>query len=72
MATCVAYATLDHAKTKKITNVGWHCWEDNIPSQKTAEKIGFNKIAVSRVLFAFYDEEYNLKFKNEWDKTHEH
>lgn len=70
LATCVASATVEYALCNNIASIVWHCWEDNVASQKTAEKVGFEKSRVSTVHFAFYDEEFNLKFKKDWDKEH--
>jgi len=39
-ATLVAAATIDHAVGRGITPE-WHCWDDNLPSIRVAEKVGF-------------------------------
>lgn len=70
LATCVVSATVEHAFNNNITDVVWHCWEDNVASQKTAEKVGFERTRVQTVHFAFYNEELNLRFKKNWDREH--
>ncbi len=40
LASATASACLSHCLTQNLTP-HWHCWEDNIPSQKVAEKVGF-------------------------------
>lgn len=39
-ATLAAAATVDHAVSHGITPE-WHCWDDNLPSIRVAEKVGF-------------------------------
>ena len=39
-ATLVAAASVAHCVEHDFTP-HWHCWEDNIPSQRAAEKVGF-------------------------------
>ncbi|MGD8398926.1 MAG: GNAT family N-acetyltransferase [Anaerolineae bacterium] len=39
-ATLVAAATVDHAAARGL-GPHWHCWDDNAPSIKVAERVGF-------------------------------
>lgn len=41
LATLTATAAVDYALSGKFRYVGWHCDEYNLPSIKTAEKVGF-------------------------------
>jgi len=41
LATLTAAAAVDYALSNKFRYVGWHCDEYNLPSIKTAEKVGF-------------------------------
>jgi len=41
LATQVARAVIGHALKNEIYNIGWHSWKRNLPSVKTAMKIGF-------------------------------
>jgi RimJ/RimL family protein N-acetyltransferase len=41
-ATLAAAATLEYCMTQGWTP-HWHCWEDNIASQRVAEKLGFEQ-----------------------------
>jgi hypothetical protein len=43
IATVTASALIEYALSKGITHIGWHCYKNNIPSIKTALKIGFKK-----------------------------
>jgi hypothetical protein len=43
-ATLVANTVINHASEHGINEIGWHCWKNNIPSIKTAMKLGFEHI----------------------------
>ncbi|MGD2248247.1 MAG: GNAT family N-acetyltransferase [Candidatus Methanofastidiosia archaeon] len=43
IATVTASALIEYALSKGITHIGWHCYKNNVPSVKTALKIGFKK-----------------------------
>jgi GNAT superfamily N-acetyltransferase len=43
LATLTASAAVDHALSRSLTAVGWHCNADNVGSQGVAEKVGFVK-----------------------------
>jgi len=36
-------AVINYALLRGITDVGWHCWEDNKPSIAAAQKLGFTR-----------------------------
>jgi RimJ/RimL family protein N-acetyltransferase len=40
-ATLVASATVERCVESGIDQVGWHCWESNVASAATAERVGF-------------------------------
>jgi RimJ/RimL family protein N-acetyltransferase len=40
-ATLVASATVESLLAKGIEHIGWHCWEANVASAATAQKVGF-------------------------------
>lgn len=44
IATGLTLAFLEHAFANGITEVGWHCFQRNLPSARTALKAGFEKI----------------------------
>ncbi|MBD3191229.1 MAG: GNAT family N-acetyltransferase [Candidatus Heimdallarchaeota archaeon] len=54
LATITGSAFVDYSIKKGYT-VGWHCWENNIPSLKTAEKIGFKFVKKYPVLYGWYN-----------------
>lgn len=43
LAALTAAAAVDHAFSRSLTTVGWHCNADNVGSWKTAQKGGFQK-----------------------------
>ncbi len=53
--TQVVIATLNYCKNNNIKNVGWHCWDNNIPSYKLAEKVGFKQKKDIKVYFGWYN-----------------
>ena len=53
--TQVVMAALTHCKNNNIKSVGWHCWSNNIPSYKLAQKVGFNEKRTIEVYFGWYD-----------------
>jgi RimJ/RimL family protein N-acetyltransferase len=44
LAILTAESCITHGKTLGYKNVGWHCWKNNEPSNKTALKLGFKHI----------------------------
>lgn len=44
LALAVARATIAHAQRVGITEVGWHCWQQNLASSALARKLGFEKV----------------------------
>ncbi|MCG3221703.1 MAG: GNAT family N-acetyltransferase, partial [Candidatus Heimdallarchaeota archaeon] len=67
-ATVTGAAMVDYAINKGYT-VGWHCWESNKPSAKTAEKIGYEFIKKYPVLFSWYNKIDSLLVKARWIRT---
>lgn len=53
--TQVVIAALNYCKGNNIKNVGWHCWDNNIPSYKLAEKVGFEQKRDIKVYFGWYN-----------------
>jgi RimJ/RimL family protein N-acetyltransferase len=51
LATITAAATVDYALSNGFQYVGWHCDEYNLPSIKTAERVGFK---LERKYIQFY------------------
>ncbi|WDV47971.1 GNAT family N-acetyltransferase [Clostridiaceae bacterium M8S5] len=52
-ATKVVTECIKHCLSEEIKDIGWHCWDDNIGSQKTAEKVGFKLTRKYSVLFGW-------------------
>lgn len=55
-----AGALIDYAYTQEIERVGWHCWAYNLPSVRTALRLGFAKVCDYPIYFAWFDECANL------------
>jgi len=49
-ATLVAAATVEACLAQGIEWIGWHCWENNLASAATAERVGF-ELAVDRPVY---------------------
>ncbi len=45
LATVTALATIAHAQSVGIAEIGWHCWKRNMPSSGLARKLGFEHVA---------------------------
>jgi RimJ/RimL family protein N-acetyltransferase len=60
VATITASATIEHALTHGVTEIGWHCYASNVPSSATARKVGFEKVRDYAVFYACFDEVANL------------
>lgn len=45
LATVTALATIAHAQSAGIAEIGWHCWKRNMPSIGLARKLGFEHVA---------------------------
>lgn len=56
LAAAMGAAFLDMARSRGVSEVGWHCWKQNIPSATTALKIGLRHVADYPVHFSWYDE----------------
>lgn len=44
IATLAAAATIEQAHALNITDIGWHCWADNLASIALARKLGFEQV----------------------------
>jgi RimJ/RimL family protein N-acetyltransferase len=44
LGTAAGLAFLQQAREAGLERIGWHCYRDNIPSGKTAERLGYQKI----------------------------
>lgn len=44
LATIALAATVDHCLAQGLTEIGWHCWSQNLPSAAVAEKVGFEEV----------------------------
>ncbi|HEY7832017.1 MAG TPA: GNAT family N-acetyltransferase [Ktedonobacterales bacterium] len=55
LALDAAQATLAHALRAGITDVGWHCWTNNLPSSALARKLGFTKVRDHAVWLCRFD-----------------
>ena len=44
VATAMACTLIEHARTRGVTQIGWHCYTSNVASAATARKIGFEKV----------------------------
>jgi len=60
LATLTAAATVDYSLSSGFQYVGWHCDEYNLPSIKTAEKVGFKLERRYIQYYACYNEAHHL------------
>jgi RimJ/RimL family protein N-acetyltransferase len=44
LGTLVAAAMVDECLSRGLTEIGWHCWSQNLASATTAEKVGFCEV----------------------------
>ena len=44
IATLTASAVIEYALAQDITDIGWHCWANNVASIAVATKVGFEKV----------------------------
>ncbi len=44
LGTLVALATVDACLARGLTEIGWHCWSQNLASAATAERAGFREV----------------------------
>ncbi len=61
LATITAAATVDYALSNGFQYVGWHCDEYNLPSIKTAEKVGFKLERKYTQFYACSNEAHHLE-----------
>jgi GNAT superfamily N-acetyltransferase len=60
LATAMGSAFVEHALSRGISQIGWHCFASNIPSVATALKIGFEKVCDYDSYIAWFDETDNF------------
>ncbi len=60
LATAMSLALIEHALANGITQVGWHCYADNVGSIATARKVGFEKVTDYSTYYACFKEADNL------------
>jgi RimJ/RimL family protein N-acetyltransferase len=46
---------VEHAFANGYTEIGWHCWADNLPSTRTAESLGFTRVRDYPALLAYFN-----------------
>jgi GNAT superfamily N-acetyltransferase len=59
LATAMGSALLNHAASRGIIQVGWHCYASNIASAATARRLGFTMRVEYPVRFAYFDATIN-------------
>ncbi len=50
LATIAVAATVDYCLTHGLTEIGWHCWSQNLPSVAVAEKVGFEEVTCHQAI----------------------
>ena len=58
LATAMGSAFVEHALSRRVTQIGWHCWASNAPSVATALKIGFVKVRDYTTFIAWFDQSH--------------
>lgn len=60
LATAMAGAFIELARSRDVARVGWHCNASNVASGRTALKAGFEKVADYSSYFGWFDEATNI------------
>ncbi len=60
LATAMALAFVELARSRDVARIGWHCNASNTASGKTALKAGFEKITEYSSFFGWFDDAANL------------
>lgn len=55
LATAMGSAFVEHALSRGVTQIGWHCWARNLPSVATALAIGYEKVCDYTTFVAWFD-----------------
>lgn len=55
LATAMGSAFVEHALSRGVTQIGWHCWALNGPSVATALAIGYDKVCDYTTFVAWFD-----------------
>jgi len=64
-ATLMASAFIEYARSRGVTQVGWHCYASNTPSGATALKAGFEKAGDYPICLAWFKEVNALAAKGD-------
>jgi RimJ/RimL family protein N-acetyltransferase len=56
LATIAAAATVEHCLSRGFNTVGWYCDADNVGSQRTAERVGFERAGEYTYYYYMIDE----------------
>jgi RimJ/RimL family protein N-acetyltransferase len=60
LATALAVAFIELARSKDVARVGWHCAASNVASGRTALKAGFEKVSDYSSYFGWFDDASNM------------
>jgi RimJ/RimL family protein N-acetyltransferase len=63
LATVMASALIEHALSRAISYIGWHCYANNVASGATARKVGFEKVRDYPVYVARFDRIQNVSLR---------
>lgn len=63
LASTVVGATVEHALSQGLSDIGWHCWDSNIGSIGVAEKVGFRHVRSYNVMVALNSAATHYGFK---------
>jgi L-amino acid N-acyltransferase YncA len=66
-ATLVAAATVEACLARGIGQIGWHCWDANVASAATAEKVGFRLLHDRTVYNGCWNQFDNLLLQAYYD-----
>lgn len=60
LATLLASAFIEQARSKDVARIGWHCNASNAGSAATALKAGFEKVSDYPIFFGWFDDAKNV------------
>jgi RimJ/RimL family protein N-acetyltransferase len=60
LATLTVAATVEGCLARGLTSIGWHCANNNVASRRTAERVGFEKVAEYPIYWVCFDRQRNL------------
>jgi GNAT superfamily N-acetyltransferase len=67
LATVMASALVEHALSRGISYIGWHCYASNVASSATALKVGFEKVRDYAVYVARLDQTDRISLRKATD-----